>query len=50
MLTCLHDVIGNALHGSMYLCVYYHVIWLDNLDPCLHMLICLDPCSSMSIC
>ena len=29
------------------LCVYFHAIWLD---PCLHMLICLDSCSSMSMC
>ena len=29
------------------LCVYFHAIWLD---PCLHMLICLDPYSSMSMC
>ena len=29
------------------LCVYFHAIWLD---PCLHMLICLDLCSSMSMC
>ena len=47
MLTCSYDVIGYALLGSMYLYVYFHTIWLD---PCLHMLICLDPCSSMSMC
>ena len=29
------------------LCVYFHAIWLD---PCLHMLICLDPNSPMSTC
>ena len=29
------------------LCVYFHAIWLD---PCLHMFICLDSCSSMSMC
>ena len=29
------------------LCVYFRAIWLD---PCLHMLICLDSCSSMSMC
>ena len=28
------------------LCVYFHAIWLD---PSLHMLICLDSCSSMSM-
>ena len=28
-------------------CVYFHAIWLDL---CHHMLICLDPCSSMSMC
>ena len=47
MLTCLYDVVGYALIGSMYLCVYFHAIWLDH---CLHMVICLDPCSSMSMC
>ena len=44
MLTCLYDVIGYALLGSICLCVYFHAIWLD---PCLHMLTCLDqvlPC------
>ena len=46
MLTCLYDIIGYDLLGSMYLCVYFHAIWLD---PCLYMLICLDPCSSMSM-
>ena len=29
------------------LCVCFHAIWLD---PCLHMLICLDSCPSMSMC
>ena len=29
------------------LCIYFHAIWLD---PCLHMLICLDSCSSMIMC
>ena len=29
------------------LCVYIHAIWLD---PCLHMLICLDSCSSTFMC
>ena len=47
MLTCLYDVVGYALLGSMYLCVYFHDIWLD---PCLHMLICLVSCSSMFMC
>ena len=47
MLTCLYNVVGYALLGSMCLCVYFHAIWLDH---CLHMLICLDPSSSMSIC
>ena len=36
MLTCLYDVVGYALLGSMYLCVYFHAIWLDL---CFHMLI-----------
>ena len=44
MLTCLCDVVGFALLGFMCLCVYFHAIWLD---PCFHMLICLDSCSSM---
>ena len=47
MFTCSYDVIGYALLGYMYLCVYFHAIWLD---PCFHMLICLDPCSSFSTC
>ena len=47
MLTCLCDVVGYALFGSMCLCVYFHDIWLDS---CLCMLICLDPCSSMFMC
>ena len=47
MLTCLYDVVGDALHGSMCLCVYFHVIWLD---PCHHMIVCLDLCSSMFLC
>ena len=48
--TCSHACmmfLGNALLGSMCLCVYFHVIWLD---PSLHMLICLDSCPSMSMC
>ena len=44
MLTCLHDVVSYALLGSMCWYVYFHAIWLD---PCFHMLICLDSCSSM---
>ena len=47
MLTCLYDVVGYALLGSMCLCVYFHAICLD---PCLCMLICLDPCSSIFTC
>ena len=47
MLTCLYDVVGYALLGSMYLCIYFHDIWLG---PCLHTLVCLDSCSSMSMC
>ena len=43
----LVDVVGYALLGSIGLCVYFHAIWLD---PHLHMLLCLDPCSSMSMC
>ena len=31
----------------LYLCVYFHAIWLD---PCLHILICLDPCFHMPMC
>ena len=44
ILTCLYDVVSYALLGSICLCVYFNAIWLD---PCLHMLICLDLCSSM---
>ena len=47
MLTCLCDVVGFALLGSMCLYVYFHAI---QLGPCLHMLICLDSCSSMFMC
>ena len=47
MLTCLYDIVGHALLKSMCLCVYFHDIWLD---PCLHMLIFLDSCSSMFMC
>ena len=35
MLTCLYDVVGYALLGSMCLCVYFLAIWSD---PCLHIL------------
>ena len=38
MLTCLYDVVGYALLGSMCLCVYFLAIWSD---PCLHMFLCL---------
>ena len=44
MLTCC---VGYTLLGSMCLYVYIHAIWLDR---CLHMLICLDTCSSMFMC
>ena len=43
MPTCLYDVIGYDMLGSMCQCVYFHAIWLD---PCLHMFVCLDLCSS----
>ena len=33
--------------GLCVSCVYFHAIWLD---PCHHMLIHLDPYSSMSMC
>ena len=49
-ITCSHAcvmLLGYALLGSMCLCVYFHAIWLD---PSLHVLICLDLCSSMSMC
>ena len=39
MLTCLYDIVGYALLGSMHLCVYFHAIWLD---PCFHMPMCLN--------
>ena len=48
--TCSHAcmmLLGYALLGSLCLCVYFHAIWLDQS---LHMLICLDSCSSMSMC
>ena len=47
MLTCLYNVVGYALLGSMCLCVYFHDIWLD---PCIHTHICLVSCSSMPMC
>ena len=57
MLTRLYDVVGYALLGSMCLCVYFHVIWLDPclhvricLDLCFHMLVCLDLCSLHALC
>ena len=48
--SCSHacmKFLGYALLWPMCLCVYFHAIWLD---PSLHMLICLDSCSSMSMC
>ena len=48
--TCSHAcmmLLGYALLVSMCLCFCFHAIWLD---PSLHMLICLDSCSSMSMC
>ena len=48
--TCTHAcmmLLGYAFPGSMSLCVYFHTILLD---PSLHMLICLDSCSSMFMC
>ena len=47
MFTCLFDVVGYALLESMCLCAFYHVSCLD-LHP--YILICLDSCSSMSMC
>ena len=47
MLTYLYDVVSYALLGSMCSCMYFHAIWLDRG---LHMLICLDSCSSMFMC
>ena len=47
MLICLYDVVGYVLLGSMCFMCLFHAIWLD---PCHHMLIHLDPCSSMSMC
>ena len=49
-ITCSHDCTLLSAMPYLDLCVlrvYFHVIWLD---PCLHMLICLDSCSSMSMC
>ena len=47
MLTCLYDVLAIPCLDLCALYVYFHVIWLD---PCLHMLIFLDLCSSLSMC
>ena len=47
MLTCLNDVVGYALLGSMGLCVYFHAICLDL---CFHMPMCLDLCSLHALC
>ena len=47
MLTCLYDVVGYALPGSMCLYFYFHAIWLD---PCFHMPMCLDLCSLHTLC
>ena len=48
MFTCLYDVVGYTLLGSMcFMYFFSHDIWLD---PYFHMLICLDSCSSMSMC
>ena len=47
MLICLYDVVGYALLGYMCFYVFFHAIWLD---PCLYIVICLDPCSSMPMC
>ena len=44
MLTCLYDVVGYALLGSMCLCVYFHVIWLDPVFTCLYAWIHVLPC------
>ena len=45
MFTCLHDVVGYALLGSMCLGTFCNV---SCLDLHLYMLICLDSCSTMS--
>ena len=47
MFTCLFDVVGYALLESMCLCAFCHV---SCLDLHLYILICLDSCSSMSMC
>ena len=47
MITCLYDVVGYALLGSMGLCVYFHAICLDL---CFHMPMCLDMCSLHALC
>ena len=45
--TCSHACMMLLAMPCLDLCFYFHVIWLD---PCLHMLICLDLCSSMFMC
>ena len=50
MLTCLHAcmmLLAVPCLDLCVLCVYFHAIWLD---PCLHIIICLDSCSSMFMC
>ena len=44
--TCSHACMLLLAMPCLDLCVYFHAIWLD---PSLHMLICLDSCSSMSM-
>ena len=46
MFTCLFDVVGYSLLGSMCLCAFRHVSCLD-LHP--YMSIRLDSCSTMSM-
>ena len=47
--TCSHACMMSLAMPYLDLClyVYFHAIWLD---PCLHMLICLDSYSSMFMC
>ena len=47
--TCSHAymILLAMPYLDLCVCVYFHAIWLD---PCLHMLICLDSCSSMFMC
>ena len=47
MLTCLYDVLAMPCSD---LCVYAYFCHAIVLDPCLHMLICLDSCSFMFMC